>query len=699
MLNALVSYYDRLAAEPESDIAPFGFSRQRISFEIVLKRDGTLVQFADARTDDAGRQVPKSLVVPGQAKPTGSGINPGFLWDNSAYMIGFKPDDPKPQRTREAFEAFRERHLSVEAEIEDEAFSAVCKFLRAWDPADAANHPELVERTGSFGVFRLAGVTEYAHERAKVVAYWKTQIAEKSNGPVGMSLVSGIVQPLARLHEPKIKGVVGSQSSGAAIVSFNLDAFESYGKEQSFNSPVGIEEAFQYCTALDRLTSDKRRRVLLGDTTTVFWSERPTAFEDDFLGVLDDPASAEDQGTIDRMRAFLNSLRNAAAADEQLENADVPFYVLGLSPNAARLSVRFWQAGTVQQFAERLGHHISRLEVVGLQQAPTLRQIVLETARQTERWSDADSVSPSLPGALLRSVLIGAAYPQTLMSAILRRIGAEGSVTPGRAAILKAILIRNWSITMDVYLNKNHPEKAYHCGRLLAVLAFVQEQALGTVNSGVVRRNLGSVMASPGLYLGRLQRAAEVGHIPKLEPPDLQVFVRDELKSVNVMLRDDLPIQLDLRLQGVFALGFYQQLQYLDFTAQQVSGRRRYRTAQGDWVRSKLEVRTANTLAKLGQIYVYEMAAILPSAGERWPDFVVRGKGDSDNLFIEVLGMDTPEYNDRWELKRTAYEEFGITESGGPRGRLVVLDFRKSQFDELTVANALRGRVMQAETE
>jgi len=276
ILNALVNYYDRLAADPESDIAPFGFSRQKISYEIVLKPDGQPAALHDARVENNGRLVPRLLVVPGQAKSSGSGLNPGFLWDNAQYMLAFKPDDPKPDRTQKAFVAFRDRHLALEGEISDEAFSVVCAFLRRWGPAQAADHTELPEIAGSFGVFRIQGEQEYVHDRPRIKAYWLTQTAAEGEGPKAPSLIGGEVQPIARLHEPKIKGVRGGQSAGATLVAFNAEAYESYGKSQSFNAPVGVEHAFKYCTALNRLTMRPDRQVHLGDTTVVYWTEKPT---------------------------------------------------------------------------------------------------------------------------------------------------------------------------------------------------------------------------------------------------------------------------------------------------------------------------------------------------------------------------------------------------------------------------------------
>ena len=191
----------------------------------------------------------------------------------------------------------------------------------------------------------------------------------------------------------------------------------------------------------------------------------------------------------------------------------------------------------------------------------------------------------------------------------------------------------------------------------------------------------------PGLMLGRLQRAAETGHIPKLVG-DMPDFLRDELKAINVRLQDDVPSQLSLRQQSVFALGFYQQLQYLGFIGEQVKSRKRIRTSQGEWVRSKLEARVADALHRFKLVYIYEPRALL-DVGERWPDFVVP-RGPGKDLFIEVLGMNTLDYNERWEIKRRAYADFGITPEGGPKGRLIVLDFRDRDYDERVVHEALR---------
>jgi CRISPR-associated protein Csd1 len=577
ILKALADYYDRLEADPSSDVAAFGFSRQKIGFQVVLEKDGKLHEVQKIGTKVGQRDVPESLVVPGQAKPSGSGINPCFLWDNAQYMLGFKADDPKPERTQEAFDAFRDRHLAEESEVDDAAFSTVCRFLRAWDPARAAEIKDLEEKTSSFGVFRIRGEDAYVHQREKVLAYWHRQLnsAPADDTPMAPSLISGLVQPIARLHEPKIKGVYGGQSSGATLVSFNADAYESFGKVKSYNAPVGVTDAFKYCTALNRLTGDRDRPVRLADTTVVYWSESPTAFEGSFGDAFDPQYTskgAEDRGTTDRVRGFLLSLRQAAGGDT-LEDADVPFYVLGLSPNAARVSVRFWLVGTVQEFAVRLGQHLVDLELAGGPPSTppsTLQHILDQTARER------DDIQPLLEGATMRAVLTGGRYPASLLAAVLRRVRADGQ-TDGvnghiRASIVKAYLVRDARLnaqqeTIGMSLDPECPHMPYHLGRLFAVLEKVQEEALGhDLNVTIKDRFFSSASANPVAAFPRLLRL-HAHHLDKLtaDKQGLKV-VREKLVQeicARIDARKGFPTHLPLDQQGQFFIGYYHQRQDL----------------------------------------------------------------------------------------------------------------------------------------
>lgn len=302
---------------------------------------------------------------------------------------------------------------------------------------------------------------------------------------------------------------------------------------------------------------------------------------------------------------------------------------------------------------------------------------------------DSKEVKANIVGELTRSFLQDRLLPRSFLNALLQRVRVEGEVSPARAAGLKAYLLSNGINPMDVYLNKEHPSLAYHSGRIFATLAFAQEKALGSVNAGVVKKNFASAMATPGLTLGRLQRAAEIGHMHKLDH-NLAEFIRDELTSANCRLLDGPPNNLGPDGQTLFALGFYQQAAYLRVVGGQVDKNKRYRSDLGEWMRSKLEVRVANVMNKANISYIYEASAILPNAGERWPDFVVRGGGDPENdVYIEVAGFPGEEYDKRHRLKLDAYRKLDITKEGGLGGRLIILDYREKDYDDKSVLDAL----------
>lgn len=562
-IAALIDLYDRLERDPNSEVAPVGFSWQKISFRVVLERDGSLFAIQDARQQVNGKSVPTPLVVPGQAKSPGQGINPGFLWDNSQYMLGVKPDDPKPERTQQAFEAFRDRHLTARNEIEDDQFDAVCRFLETWDPAEVGHvqgGPMPEELSGGFGVFQIRGQPGYVHERPAVVESWRRQYtaeAEAHSGDEGQSLVSGRLVPISRLHQPKIKGVIGGQTSGSVIVGFNEDAYTSYGNSQSFNAPVAEDEAFRYCTALNQLLASNDHRLRLGDTTAVFWSDRS---EDDanllasLLGFESaDSEDAEDAATTHRVQTFLDACRRGVP-HEGLDDAGAGFYILGLSPNAARISVRFWLAGTVGEFADRLADHVRDLEIVGSRddRPLTIRRLLFETGRE------AKDIPPQLVGELSRAILSATAYPQALFAAILRRIRADQTINHPRAAILKACLIRNHQLEVPVSLNKDHPDASYHIGRLFAAIEKTQQDAMPGLNKTIKDAYFGSASATPAAVLPKLIRMHQ-HHIEKMEGG--RKVNRERLIQEICSHVEQFPAHLPLPQQGLFSLGYYHQRQ------------------------------------------------------------------------------------------------------------------------------------------
>ena len=319
IIPALIRRYDHEAQRCDSGIAPPGYSEQQVSFKVVITSKGELHSIEPVFVEVpilVKTKVPSSksksstsksaisrvlepqqpevkfklrsirLIVPGQNKPTGKGINPCTLWDNSAYMLGYKTDDPNPSRSNNAFIAFRAHHAEVAQQIDDNAVNAVAKFLASWQPLSIADYPDIDDWTTNFGVFQLLGEPGYIHQRIAFKHWWNSQqfnvedIDAKQTSADSFSLSDGRTAPIARLHEPKIKGVAGAQSTGATLVSFNADAFNSFGKEQGTNAPLAQADAFKYCTALNTLTTDDRHRVRIAGDTYVFWSEPPPDSDD-----------------------------------------------------------------------------------------------------------------------------------------------------------------------------------------------------------------------------------------------------------------------------------------------------------------------------------------------------------------------------------------------------------------------------------
>ena len=569
ILQKLDAFYQRLESDGDESLVLPGFSRQNITFCVDLNPDGTLANIRDERTTKDKKILPKKLQVLGNGKPPGQGINPCFLWDNTAYMLGFKPEDAKPERTQQSFEAFRDKHLSLKSEIPSEAFRAVCDFLEKWDPENASAYPTLVDVSTGFGVFHIVGESRYVHEDPVVQDWWRKQQNE-SGGPedekdsVLQCLLTGERASIARIHEPKIQGVNGAQSVGALLVSFNFPASQSYGREQSYVAPVSKDAAFRYTVALNRLLDRAgNRRVQIGDATTVFWTEHSAPIEDQFPGLIDG-GMVEDLELAGRIRSTLDSIRQGRY--EVLGDAKTPFYILGLSPNAARLSVRFWWSGTIGALAANLASHFDDMAIdkpANAPKYPATWQILRETARESK------DIPPNLSGSLMRSIFTGSEYPPQLLQALIRRIKADGTVSPTRAAAIKASLNRTFRLfpnrsllqtRLEMTLDPNRPEVAYQLGRLFAVLEKTQEDSVqGSLNATIKDRFFSAASATPAVVFPRLIRMSQ-HHIGKLEKAAYRVSAEKRMQEIFSQI-EKFPSHLDMQQQGLFAIGYYHQRQ------------------------------------------------------------------------------------------------------------------------------------------
>jgi CRISPR-associated protein Csd1 len=565
ILQSLYSLYERLRDDPAYEIAPPGYSLQKISFKVVLRHDGTLFEIQSTRQD--GR--PRQLRVLGETKSSGSGLNPRFLWDNTGYMLGFKTGDLKPNRTRSAFDAFRKLHLEAEKDIDSPAFSAVCSFLKSWSPERAAEYPLLSELSTGFGVFQIEGETSYVHQDSTIDSWWqKTTASREEKGQTGQCLLTGESGFIARL-QPMIKGVMGGKAQ-SSLVGFNDPAYESYGKEQAYNAPVAKEAAFGYGAALNALMDGPMRskhRFTLGDATIAFWTDRPSLAEDIFVEFAQhgtvSPAPAQDEALRKKLEVFLRALRQGVEAysDVDQDPDHTNYYMLSLSPNAARLSVRFFNRGTVRELLENLRRHYRDMSIErqfgeGAKRPdpefPPAWMLLQQTAR------NADDIPPVLSGPLLRAILTGARYPAGLYTAVIRRIRADRQVNYLRACVIKGWLVRNQNQEVSMSLDTERKDPAYRVGRLFAALEKTQVDALGEINATIRDRFYSAASATPQSVFPLLLRTYQ-HHLAKLEA-GLKVN-REKLVQEIVGALVDFPAHLNLSEQGLFALGYYHQMQ------------------------------------------------------------------------------------------------------------------------------------------
>ncbi|WP_457575753.1 type I-C CRISPR-associated protein Cas8c/Csd1 [Desulfomarina sp.] len=583
ILQALHTYYQRLLEDPDTEIPLEGTSRENISFALVLSPDGTLMEVEDLREQVGKKKRPRKLTVPEVKKRSGTKIDPNFLWDNTVFVLG--ADNKKEEEKGDDWivcrhKAFVEQLKKFCVDENDVGLKAILQFYENQHASFIRDRDDWSEISGTNLVFRLDGVPGFIHDRPAARIAWGKYRAGQKKAPRGQCLIEGAEVPLARLHS-KI-GLPGTKQKGA-LVAFNKKSFESYGKKQSFNAPVGQRAAFAYTTALNYLLApDSRQKVRIGDMTLVFWAERQTPVEDIFADLFDPPAEEQqpetvaDQGTAIKIRDLLLALRQGKQAVDILPDLDpdVRFYLLGLSPNAARLSIRFWETNRLGTLLTRVSKHFSDISIVrqydNEPEFPPLWRLLVQTAA----LGKSENILPLLAGGMARAMLTGAPYPQSLLPVVLDRIRAEGQVTYFRAALLKGFLVRNTRYKeVSMALDNKRRDTAYVLGRLFAVLEKAQEDAIPNTGVTIKDKYLASASAIPGLVFHMLLKNS-AHHIAKLrKDSEKKKWAYGYDRKIQEIM-DKLagfPKTLDAEAQGLFMIGYYHQRKDL-FTSKKDKG-------------------------------------------------------------------------------------------------------------------------------
>ncbi|CAM4255804.1 type I-C CRISPR-associated protein Cas8c/Csd1 [Palleronia rufa] len=545
-----------------------GFSTEKIGGVVVLAEDGSVREIrslmAPMAPDIKGKMQPRAMSVPTLSRT--SGIKPGIFWDKTAYSLCVTetPEGPgQGKRTAQEHDAFKAAHLKLLEEVDDPALIALRRFCETWAPERFADHPDAAALVDANMVFRL-GDGRFLHELPSAQAL----LATTGEGSV-MCLVTGRPGQVRESH-PAIKGVMGAQSSGARLVSFNNSAETSHSKEKGDNAPVSETAAFAYGTALNALLAKgSGNHLRIGGDTVAFWADQP-----EVEWTIDAMFAGTDDAAVEReLRDRLQAVAEGRAPQGGYLDPDARLFVLGLAPNAARLAVRYWHPGRLGRFARAVTRFWADMAIApspfvksGVDLSPKPLKLLRDVAVRRE----IEHIPAGLGGDLMRAILTGGRYPVTWLAAVMGRIRVEGEpdakagkVDGRRAAVIAAVLRRNYEQEVPMALDEGARDTAYLLGRLFGAYVYA-EKSYQERGAGLRQKYMGSASATPARVFPVLMRGYEhnLSSLRKAGGMKAGAGVKADRAVAAIMdgLEDEMPATLPLEAQGRFFIGFYHQI-------------------------------------------------------------------------------------------------------------------------------------------
>ena len=573
ILKALYDYYNR-----SGDLAPTGFEDKEISFAIVIDSNGKFIRVEDCRIDN---KVSRKFLVIKDSRT--SAPKPYLFYDNLEYVLNYtKENEPLSQEDSldEEKVAIREKKIAKSKEkhnlfvqkcqsLSDKypnsiEFKAVSFFYMNDGIKSVMSDPlwgDMKKKVGATVSFLLQGCTQIVAE-AKELENEIEKVESTNDDLLPYCLITG--NKAVSVETTAATMIPGSQAT-AKLVAFQVNSgYDSYGKSKGNNAPISKEAEASYTTALNKLLAkNSHNKFYVGNRTFLFWASSNNevskkAEEELFrlLGYVDDEEDDPNR-RIEQVRKTFNSIYSGTLHT----NLDDRFYFLGLAPNAARIAVVYWSESSLKDFAKRILDHFNDMEIVDNRKDKKpyygLRQIISTIALQGK----SSEVQPNLPEAIIKSIIQGASYPYSLVSACLKRIRAEQDVRVTRAAIIKAYLnrINDNNQKIKVMIDKENINQGYLCGRLFATLEYLQERSNNGLNS-IRSRYMNAASATPAAVFATILNLS-VHHAEKLEKGG-QIFF-EQLKSeiIDKISAKGFPAHLSLQDQGRFMVGYYQQRQ------------------------------------------------------------------------------------------------------------------------------------------
>lgn len=588
ILQALVQYYESLVAHGE--ISEPGWAKAKVSWAIELGDDGSVLGILPLKTEsaDGKKQVSRELLLPAPVRKS-SGERSNFLWENAEYLLGVQTKEGG-NKTAKRFATAKELHDSLLADVHTPVAEAIKAYFAACDPAAiAAKLPDgCMDELQKGANLTFLYQNRFPGDFPELCAAWDAHYGGEKSGETFVDVVTGEIVVPEKTH-PAIKNVKGAQPSGAALVSFNVKAFESFCREQNLNAPMGTHTAFAYTAALNYLTGNKNHKQDIGDMTVVYFAADA---EPAYQGVMDQCfAGSDDRVTDAELHSILQNIADGKSTEfaESELSPDMRFYLLGFSSNVGRLSVRFFQQSSFGDVIGKIKQHYDDIAVVSDNRSKwvdiplwaLLRETVNPKAKDNNKkgkevknkgtkGKDAKGtgLSSQLISDTLRAVLTGGRYPQTLYTGVLLRIRAEHDITRGKAAIVKGYLLRNTKHRKDyayikeastMALNEASNYTPYVLGRLFSTLEAVQSAANPSISTTIRDKYFNSACATPAAVFPILLKLAN-SHLKKLGG-GLAVNYSKQIGELTARLDTAFPKTLSLEEQGAFILGYYHQTQ------------------------------------------------------------------------------------------------------------------------------------------
>lgn len=597
LIRALCDYYDILAKAGK--VVPQGYSKQDISYLVALNRDGTLDKIVDyyvlvQKGKGKAKKQATELWMPLPATNP-SKVSANVADCRSNYIFGISNADKDRDKARRSHEDFVRVNKALLEKLEHKSpvVEAFANFLDKWEPEKEQDNEKLVNlgkelNTRKFA-FCLAGHPEtLLHEDQDFLNLLLEQMegSGQSEDSEGMCAVYGDIRNIARLHN-KIKNVSGGHTAGTLLVCFNNASEQSYGVIKSYNSCISEYAMMQYTEAFNILMADKNHHMLLDDTTVVYWAMNNGKEEEIMLGFLNPSGGMDEEETEKMLTELLKDARDGKIVRERINDLgvirdDVDFYMVGIKPNESRLSVKFINRKVYGELLQNIAQFQLDMQI-GDKGRPIPLKRVNQVLLLPE--STTDKIAPSLLARLFDSVVNGRPLPVSILAKAVKRIKMvvkpkdgkdknrsikeQEQINKIRVGLIRAYLngksrAMGQEEEIELSLDVNFKNQAYLCGRLFAVLEWIQQKAAGNVelNRTIKDAYFASAASTPSVIFVKLMQLSQhhlkkVGNINK----GAQVNLNKLTGEIMDGLCGEFPATLSLHEQGKFIIGYYHQRQ------------------------------------------------------------------------------------------------------------------------------------------